>query len=90
MIKRLAITSIVIGTMILVCIIIGTLMLNERDNNNNNTINATVTDVNDRYITLTDEQGEQWIIDNTIVIQYDTNNTKYLYDDEVIDISMNR
>ena len=90
MIKRLAITSIVIGTMILVCIIIGTLILNERDNTNANTINATVTDINDRYITLTDEQGEQWIVDNTIVIQYDTNDTEYLYDDEVIDINMNR
>lgn len=87
MIKRLATTSIVIGTMILVCIIIGTLILNERDTN---TINATVTDINDRYITLTDEQGEQWIIDNTIVIQYDTNDTNYLYDDEIIEISMNR
>lgn len=90
MIKRLAITSIVIGTMILVCIIIGTLILNERDNTNANTINATVTDINDRYITLTDEQGEQWIVDNTIVIQYDTNDTEYLYDDEVIDIDMSR
>ena len=90
MIKRLAITSIVIGTMILVCIIIGTLILNERDNTNTNTINATVTDINDRYITLTDEQGEQWIIDNNITIQYDTNDTKYLYDDEVIDIDMSR
>jgi hypothetical protein len=90
MIKRLAITSIVIGIMILVCIIIGALILNERDNTNANTINATVTDINDRYITLTDEQGEQWIIDNTIVIQYDTNDTKYLYDDEVTEISMNR
>ena len=90
MIKRLAITSIVIGIMILVCIIIGTLILNERDNTNANTINATVTDINDRYITLTDEQGEQWIIDNTIVIEYDTNDTKYLYDDEVTGISMSR
>jgi DNA replication protein DnaD len=89
MIKRLAITSIIIGTMILVCIIIGTLILNERDTNTN-TINATVTDINDRYITLTDEQGEQWIIDNTIVIQYDTNDTNYLYDDEIIDIGMSR
>lgn len=90
MIKRLAITSIVIGTMILVCIIIGTLILNERDNTNTNTVNATVTDINDRYITLTDEQGEQWIIDNTIVIEYDTNDTKYLYDDEVTGIDMSR
>lgn len=90
MIKGLATISIVIGIMILVCIIIGTLILNERDNTNTNTINATVTDINDRYITLTDEQGEQWIVDNTIVIQYDTNDTEYLYDDEVIDIDMSR
>lgn len=89
MIKRLAITSIVIGTMILVCVVLGTFILNERDTNTN-TINATVTDINDRYITLTDEQGEQWIIDNTIVIEYDTNDTKYLYDDEVTGISMSR
>ena len=87
MIKGLATTSIVIGIMILICITIGTLILNERDTN---TINATVTDINDRYITLTDEQGEQWIVDNTIVIQYDTNDTEYLYDDEVIDIDISR
>lgn len=90
MIKRLAITSIVIGIMILVCIILGTSILSEIDNTNTNTINATVTDINDRYITLTDEQGEQWIIDNTIVIQYDTNDTNYLYDDEVTDISIHK
>lgn len=58
------------------------------DNSNNRTINARVIDSDDEYIVLVDEQGEQWIMDNSITVHYNTNGTVDIYDDEIIDISM--